>query len=87
MGGATDEVLWQTVQSERRLLITADKGFGDIRAYPPGTHAGILLLRPEEDGIGPLIHLVRRVLAEETLDRLRATLTVASPRSIRIRKP
>ena len=87
MGGATDVVLWQAAQSERRFLITADTGFGDIRVYPPGTHAGVLLLRPDEDGIGPLIHLVRRVLAEEPLDRLRATVTVASPRSIRVRKP
>ena len=87
MGGAKDAVLWQAAQSEQRFLITADKGFGDIRVYPPGTHAGILLLRPNEDGIGPLVHLVRRVLADEPLDRLRATVAVASPRSIRIRKP
>ena len=31
--------------SERRLIVTLDRGFGDIRLYPPGTHAGVLVLR------------------------------------------
>ena len=39
------------IQKDERYLVTADKGFGDIRTYPPGTHHGILLLRPDEDGI------------------------------------
>jgi predicted nuclease of predicted toxin-antitoxin system len=87
MGGAKDPVLWQSVQSEQRFLITADKGFADIRRYPPGTHNGVLLLRPDEDGIEPLVDLVRRVLRGEGLDRLRGTVTVVTPRAIRIRKP
>ena len=64
MGGAKDVVLWQAAQSEQRFLITADKGFGDIRVYPPGTHAGVLLLRPEEDGIGPLESLKGQTCSE-----------------------
>jgi uncharacterized protein (DUF433 family) len=47
MGGWKDAELWEAVQSERRFLITADKGFADIRLYPPGTHNGVLLLRPD----------------------------------------
>jgi hypothetical protein len=27
------------------VLITLDRGMGDIRAYPPGSHAGIVVLR------------------------------------------
>jgi hypothetical protein len=51
MGGWKDPLLWKTIQEENLFLITADKGFADIRKYPPGKHAGILLLRPDEDGI------------------------------------
>ena len=79
--------MWRAVQAERCFLVTADKGFGDIRTYPPGTHRGVLLLRPDEDGIDPLVQLVRRVLRGGDLDHLRGTITVASPRGIRIRKP
>jgi len=43
--GLPDEELWLRVQQERRWLITADKGFADLRTYPPGSHAGVLLFR------------------------------------------
>ncbi|MGE0683186.1 MAG: DUF5615 family PIN-like protein [Candidatus Binatia bacterium] len=37
--GLSDEQLWPQVQREGRLLVTADKGFADLREYPPGSHA------------------------------------------------
>jgi len=86
MGGVTDSVLWQAIQEEHRFLVTGDKGFGDIRSYPPGTHAGVLVLRPDEDGIRPLLALLERVLAGYDLTDLAATVAVATPRAIRIRR-
>ena len=55
MSGWKDDALWRTVQNEGRFLVTADKGFADIRTYPAGTHRGILLLRPDQDGIRPML--------------------------------
>jgi hypothetical protein len=26
--------------AENRLLVTLDRGFGDVRPYPPGSHGG-----------------------------------------------
>jgi predicted nuclease of predicted toxin-antitoxin system len=86
MGGWKDPDLWKAIQEEKRFLITADKGFADIRMFPPGSHAGILLLRPDEDGIRPLVNLLRRVLDAYSLEDFQGTVTVASPRSVRIRK-
>lgn len=86
MGGWKDPALWRVVQEETRFLVTADKGFGDIRRYPPGEHSGVLLLRPDEDGIRPLISLMQDVLASYRLEALQGLLTVATPRSIRIRR-
>jgi predicted nuclease of predicted toxin-antitoxin system len=86
MGGWKDPELWQALQEEKRFLITADKGFADVRSFPPGTHAGILLLRPDEDGIRPLIDLLQRVLDSYGLEDLQGTVTVATSRSIRVRK-
>jgi len=87
MGGWKDEALWRAVQAERRFLVTADKGFADVRNYPPGTHEGILLLRPAKDGIGPLVALLERVLESHSLDALTGAVTVASSRAIRVRRP
>ncbi|OIO90507.1 MAG: hypothetical protein AUK03_12865 [Anaerolineae bacterium CG2_30_64_16] len=86
MGGTKDPALWQAVQSEQRFLVTADKGFGDIRLYPPGTHVGILLLRPDQDGIHPVVELLEQVLTDYDLCALSETVTVATPRDIRIRR-
>ena len=86
MGGWKDPRLWQAVQTAGQFLITADKGFGDIRHYPPGQHAGVLVLRPDEDGIKPMIDLMARVLAAYDIRELAGTVTVVSPRSIRVRR-
>lgn len=40
--GLTDELLWEKVQREKRLLISTDKGFAARRAEP---HYGILIVR------------------------------------------
>jgi len=85
MGGWKDPVLWPAVQEEGRFLITADKGFADLRAHPPGTHAGVLLLRPDADGIGPVLELLKRVLDSSDLAALQGSLAVANSQGLRIR--
>ena len=87
MGGTKDPDLWRAVQEHGQFLMTADKGFGDLRTYPPGEHGGILLFRPDEDGIRPILELVDQVLENVVdLDQLVGALTVASPRGIRVRR-
>ncbi|MFQ5594945.1 MAG: DUF5615 family PIN-like protein [Anaerolineae bacterium] len=86
MGGWKDPALWQAVQAEQRFLVTADKGFADIRFYQPGTHAGVLLQRPNQDGIKPVVELLNTVLGRYDLEALSGTVTVATPRGIRIRR-
>ena len=59
MNGWQDPDLWRAVQTEGPFLITGDKGFADLRSYPPGSHCGVLLLRPDRDGVGPLVDLLK----------------------------
>jgi predicted nuclease of predicted toxin-antitoxin system len=86
LGGRKDPDLWEAVQAEQRFLVTADKGFADVRYHPPGTHAGVLLLRPDEDGIRPIVELLERALRHYDLTDLAGTVTVASPRGVRVRR-
>jgi len=86
MGGWKDAPLWKAIQEENRFLVTADKGFADIRIYPPGKHAGVLLIRPDEDGIRPITELLAKILASYKLGDLAGNVTVVTPRGIRMRK-
>src|SRR5437870_4931601 len=60
--GTQDVDLWPRLVAEKIYWITADKGFGDMRTYRPGTHTGILLLRPDKESIGAYIQLINRVV-------------------------
>jgi len=85
-GGLKDGELWERVCAEGVFFVTADKGFGDVRAFPPGTHGGVLMLRPDRESLVEFRALVVAVLASYHLESLVGTITVASPRSIRVRR-
>ena len=81
-----DAALWKRVVAEGYYFVTADKGFADLRLRPPGTHPGILLLRPDRESIVDFRALVELVLKEHDLNSLEGTVTVATPRGLRIRR-
>jgi predicted nuclease of predicted toxin-antitoxin system len=87
MGGWKDWELWPIVQSAQQFFLTGDKGFGDIRNYPPGTHRGVLVLRPDRDGIQPILDLLEMVLHQVDLRQMVGCTAVATPRGLRIRRP
>ena len=76
MGGFKDPALWETVQAHHQFLITADKGFGDVRRYPPGTHGASLGVLSTEE-ITVLIQesyaLVAQKLPKKTREKLGIT--------------
>jgi hypothetical protein len=86
MAGWKDTELWRRIQTESRFLVTADKGFADIRSYPPGTHAGVMLLRPDQDGIRPMVELIEKVLQSYDLNALAGWTTVVTSRGVRVRR-
>jgi hypothetical protein len=45
MVGRPDPDVLAAAIADERALVTFDLGFGDPRAYPPGDHRGIVLLR------------------------------------------
>jgi predicted nuclease of predicted toxin-antitoxin system len=87
LSGATDPVVWQHVCNTGRFFITLDLDFSDVRRFKPGTHPGILLIRPRGKGRGAVARVVRRVLAEHGLEPLVGCLAVADESRTRIRRP
>jgi predicted nuclease of predicted toxin-antitoxin system len=68
--GATDPRLLETSRKERRLLMTFDIGFGDIRAYPPAGHHGIVVLRLKDQQPQIVLDILRKFLLSTDLNRL-----------------
>jgi hypothetical protein len=47
---------------EGRMLLTLDRGIGDLRRYPPGSHSGIVVLRPAMQDPDTILALVERLV-------------------------
>lgn len=60
--GQKDPVVITAAGADERMLITLDRGIGDIRQYPPGSHAGVLVLRAASQDPDSIIELVQRLL-------------------------
>lgn len=86
--GVADRELWQRVTREGRLLVTADHDFSDVRVFPPGAHAGILLLRTGHPSIRTISAILERVVRDPGgLDALAGCLAVADDVRTRVRRP
>jgi predicted nuclease of predicted toxin-antitoxin system len=87
LAGESDPVVVAAATDEGRLLLTLDRGIGDLRRYPPGSHAGILVLRPAAQDPDSMLALIRRLMSTHPLDELRSCVVVVEPRKVRIRRP
>ena len=87
LGGQDDPTVLSAATDEGRLLFTLDRGFGDVRAYPPGTHPGIIVLRPDDQSIATVIAMVESLLEHHAINDLARCVTVVQRNVLRIRRP
>lgn len=87
LSGAEDAVVWQRACSEGRLFLTLDLDFADVRRFPPGSHPGILLLRPRNRSRDAVLEILQRVVREQSLNILAGCFVVADINHTRIRRP
>ncbi len=84
--GHPDTDVWAACLRERRMLVTFDLGFADIRAYPPGAHAGIVLLRLADQRPSAVVDVLDRFLGDYELDSLAGHLVVVTDTVVRLRR-
>ena len=70
-----------------RILISLDRGLGDIRAYPPGSHAGIVVLRLTDQSAAAAARAVSDLATLTNPDSLAAAVAVLQRGLLRIRHP
>jgi predicted nuclease of predicted toxin-antitoxin system len=87
LAGHSDPVVVRAAAGEGRMVLTLDRGVGNLRHYPPGSHAGVVVLRPTSQDPTTVIELVDRFLTTYALDDLVGCTTIVEPDRIRIRRP
>ena len=84
--GADDQTVFVSARGAGRLLVTLDRGFGDIRRYAPGTHAGIVVLRLPDESASAVVRAMQRLMAQHDLKDLAGTIAIVEPARLRIRR-
>ena len=86
LAGQPDEILWKACQTEQRFLITQDLAFSDVRKYPPGSHAGIMVVRLADDSRENLIRSVAQAWQRPEASSFAGALVVVTEIKVRIRR-
>ncbi len=86
LNGESDDHVFVRATADDRLLVTLDRGFGDVRAYTPGTHAGIVVLRLAEQSLEN-VETAFRALATCDLGAWAGAIVIYRDGEIRVRWP
>ena len=86
LAGEPDRVIAAACREERRALVTLDQGLGNIRSYPPREYAGIIVLRPREQGLDSVLAMPRRLVMLLQVRSPEAALWILDSRRLRIRR-
>jgi Domain of unknown function (DUF5615) len=70
-----------------RILVLLDVGLGDIRAYPPGRHAGIVVLRMPDQSVATATKTIGDLASVTDLAGLAGSVAVLQRGLLRIRHP
>jgi predicted nuclease of predicted toxin-antitoxin system len=84
--GAEDASVLAAGSGEERLIVTLDRGFGDIRAYPPGTHCGVVVLRLDDNSLPATRAAVENLVSDVDLEGLAGCVAVYRSGSLRVRR-
>jgi predicted nuclease of predicted toxin-antitoxin system len=87
LGGRKDPVVVDAASDDDRMVITLDRGVGDIRNFLPGSHGGVLILRPVSQDPVSILTLVDRLLAAHELDEFSRCVAIVEPQRVRVRRP
>lgn len=87
LSGAPDPDVVAAATAAGRVLVSLDVGLADIRAYPPGSHAGIVLLRLTDQSAAAVSKAVADLAAFPNADSLTGAVAVLQRGLLRIRHP
>ncbi len=85
--GAEDEEIYEFAQREEAVILTGDRGFGNILRFPLGKHFGIVVAHfPNEMLTGEINRQLLERFKGISEDDFKGNLIIIDPRKIRIRR-
>lgn len=85
LSGKSDSAVFKTAQDMQLVLVTLDRGFGDVRGYPPQLHHGIIVIRSYDTNSLQRCHgVLERLLQVE--NEFKNTLFIVNENKYRKRK-
>lgn len=85
--GRPDREILAYAVSDDRALLTADLGFGNVLAFPPATHRGVLVARfPNDISVRTLNEAILAAIRALTDEDIAQTLLIIEPGRIRLRR-
>jgi predicted nuclease of predicted toxin-antitoxin system len=88
LGGSGDRELFAACQDEKLVIVTLDTDFASLKAYPPGDHQGIMVMRLRRQSTGQILSAFERfLLSIETLGDLSGCTVIIEEHRVRVRRP
>jgi predicted nuclease of predicted toxin-antitoxin system len=84
--GGRDPELAATCREEQRVLLTLDRGFGNIRSYPPEHFPGLIILQIDSQSRQAVVATIERLLPSLERKSLDGCLWVVDGHRIRERR-
>jgi predicted nuclease of predicted toxin-antitoxin system len=85
--GRPDQDIVSAATTAERILISLDIGLGDIRAYPPGSHSGIVILRLPDQSAATVTKAISDLAGLAEPESLAGAVAVLQRGLLRIRHP
>ena len=86
LSGTADPAIATVCDSEKRILVTLDTDFSDIRQYPPGSHPGIIVFRISRQDKTSVLNITQRLLRSFSEQDPKGALWIVDGRRIRARE-
>lgn len=85
LSGAPDPRISDVCLQERRVLVTLDLDFADIRSFPPEKHPGIMVIRVHRQDKNHIIEVFNRTIPLMKQEPIEKHLWIIEESQVRIR--
>jgi len=86
LAGSPDTAVLGAASTEERVFLTFDTDFADVRRYPPGSHAGIVVFRLHDQRWATLRDPIQRLLDGDAMAGLSGGLAIVEETRVRLRR-